>query len=133
MSVPSSESETERYDGGRPLERIFGNPAARILDFFILNQRFDYSESDISRLAEVPPRTLQRVLPNLLRERLVKRTRKSGRAYMYALNKESERALALEEYFRLTLRENLDNPVPTSMEQAAEEATTSDGQNSGMP
>ncbi|MEP0823927.1 MAG: hypothetical protein HRF40_00420 [Nitrososphaera sp.] len=118
------EPSQEEYNNGRPLERLFSNPAARVLDFLILNQRFDYSESDISRLAGVPPRTLQRVLPNLLRERLVKRTRKSGKAFMYVLNRDSERALALEQYFRATLKENLDDPVPISVEQSVNEPTT---------
>ncbi len=114
--MSSEQSEAAQYNNGRPLERIFGNATARVLDFLILNQRFDYSESDISRLADVPPRTLQRVLPSLLRENLVKRTRKSGKSFMYVLNKESERAICLEQYFRATLKENLDNPIPQSIE-----------------
>lgn len=120
----SQPSQIEAYNNGRPLERLFSTPAARVLDFLILNQRFDYSESDISRLAAVPPRTLQRVLPNLLRERLVKRTRKSGKAFMYVLNHDSERALALEQYFKTTLKENLDDPVHISVEQSVAESST---------
>ena len=56
-----------------PLTRIFNNAPSRILDFLLTNQRFDYSESDISKLANVPSRTLQRILPYLLKEHLVKR------------------------------------------------------------
>jgi predicted transcriptional regulator len=97
---------TEQVFEDRPLERVFQNAYARVLDFLLLNQRFDYSYSDISRLAGVPPRTLQRVLPVLLRENLVAPTRKSGKAQMYEFNRSSSRAKALESYFNETMRED---------------------------
>jgi len=90
-----------------PLKRIFNNATAKILDFLILNQKFDYSESDLSRLSEVPFRTVQRVLPCILDERLVIKTRKSGRCNMYAVNLESKRLLALQEYVKATIEDNL--------------------------
>jgi hypothetical protein len=91
----------------RSLERLFHSTYARVLDFFILNQKFDYSYSDISKLANVPTRTLQRVLPVLLEEELVIRTRRSGKALMYIFNQNSEKAQALEKYFSLTLKKDL--------------------------
>jgi len=107
-------SDQERVAGGYtralPLERIFRNPVSRILDFLITNQKFDYSESDISKLSDTPLRTLQRALPILRTEGLVVSTRKSGKQNMYKFNLESERALALQNYVRATMRENLDNP-----------------------
>jgi DNA-binding transcriptional ArsR family regulator len=101
----------EAYAEGLPLERVFRTPVSRILDFLIINQKFDYSESDISRLAEVPHRTLGRALPILRRESLVVSTRKSGKQNMYKLNLESERALALQKYVKATMRENIDVPI----------------------
>ncbi len=91
-----------------PLERIFDNSAARVLDFLLLNQKFDYSESDISNLANVPPRTLQRIIPLLLNEKILVRTRKSGKAFMYQANLESKRVSTLLEYVNATMEENLD-------------------------
>ena len=85
-----------------PLTRIFNNAPSRILDFLLTNQRFDYSESDISKLANVPSRTLQRILPYLLKEHLVKRTRKSGKAFMYEINKDENKVKALLEYVKFT-------------------------------
>ncbi|MGB6462759.1 MAG: hypothetical protein WBF38_00850 [Nitrosotalea sp.] len=90
-----------------PLERVFGNPVAKVLDFLIINQDFDYSESDISRLAGVPSRTLQRVMPCILTEGLVKHTRKSSKANMYKANFESKRVLAFQQYLKATIEENL--------------------------
>jgi hypothetical protein len=91
----------------RPLERLFHSTCARVLDFFIMNQKFDYSYSDISKLASVPTRTLQRILPILLEEELIIKTRKSGKALMYIFNQNSEKGKALEFYFNATLKKDL--------------------------
>jgi len=90
-----------------PLDRIFGAPSSKILDFLLLNQRFDYSESDICKLAEVSTRTVQRTLPCLVTEKLITRTRKSGKAFMYEANLESNRVKALQQYVKATIEENL--------------------------
>ena len=110
MQKPNDATDEQQYENDLPLERLFSNATARVLDFLILNQRFDYSASDISRLAEVPSRTLDRVLPKLIDEHLVKHTRKSGKSPMYILNSESERALALQQYCKATIKENVENP-----------------------
>jgi len=107
MEIMENQEQKTNKDS-LPLERVFDNPAAKVLDFLLLNQKFDYSESDISNLANVPPRTLQRVLPSLLNEKLVARTRKSSKAFMYQANLESKRTLALLEYIKATMEENLD-------------------------
>lgn len=91
-----------------PLERIFDISSAKVLDFLLLNQKFDYSESDISNLANIPPRTLQRILPNLINENIIIRTRKSSKSFMYQVNLESKRTSALLEYVKATMEENLD-------------------------
>jgi hypothetical protein len=92
----------------RPLERLFHSLSARVLDFLILNQRFDYSHSDISNLAKIPPRSLQRILPTLIEEKLILRTRKSGKAYMYIFNRNSEKGKALQKYFEETIKNDID-------------------------
>jgi hypothetical protein len=110
-SMTTRKPADERYGRDLPLEKVFYVPAAsRILDFFILNQNLVYSESDISRLTEVSARTLQRVLPILIKEKLLTRDRKEGLAFKYELNLESERTRALLAYFKATVRENMQNP-----------------------
>jgi DNA-binding transcriptional ArsR family regulator len=119
--------EQEPWDDITPLESICGSPSARVLDFFILNTRFDYSESDISRITKVSPRTLQRILPHLLKEKLVIRSRKSGKAYMYLANEESERLVKLKEYVNATIKENLrDVKRPTVVEVPGQKSLLSD-------
>ena len=97
----------QQQDVPLPLERIYATSSARILDFLLLNRNFDYSEGDISKLARVPYRTLQRVFPRLLEEGLIKQTRKSGRSSMYMANTDSKRVQALLQYAKATMEENL--------------------------
>ena len=98
-----------KISNASPLERVFGNPVSKTLDFLIINQDFDYSESDISRFAGVPPRTLQRVMPCLLTENLITRTRKSSKTNMFKANFESKKILALQSFIKATIEENLKN------------------------
>ncbi len=92
----------------RILERVFNSTHARVLDFLIMNQHFDYSHSDICKSAGISPRSLDRILPVLLEEKLVIKTGKSGKAYMYMFNNNSEKGRLLEKYCKIALKENIE-------------------------
>jgi len=80
-----------------PLERLFsGNATAKILDFLITFQEWDYSESDIAKNAGVSVRTIQREIPKLESLRLVEYTRTVGKAKMYKLEKRWKSGFYLE-------------------------------------
>lgn len=115
------QTNPEKFFNEGPLERVFSNSFSRVLDFFILNQKLDYSFSDISNLANVPPRTLQRVLPILIKENLVVQHRKSGKSQMYILNKNSRRTKALEFYFNETIDESLEYNEKSLKQETKEE------------
>ena len=100
-----SEDDVSEY---LPLGALFTSPSAKVLDFLLLNRDFDYSESDISNLSNTAPRTLQRVLPILKEEKLVKETRKSGKSRMYRANIERKKGQALLEFIKLSIEDNLD-------------------------
>jgi len=69
---------------------VFGeSPVAKVIDFFIDNQEFDYSLTDIAKGAEVGWSTLHQFWPDLVKLGVAKRTRKIGRAELYKLNLES--------------------------------------------
>ena len=91
-----------------PLTRLFRSPSAKVLDFLFLNRDFDYSESDISQLSGVPARTLQRVLPILKEEKLIKKTRTSSRSTMYTANLDSGVGESLFQYVKQSIEANLD-------------------------
>lgn len=66
---------------------VFGNsPVAKVLDFFIDNQEFDYSLTDIANGAGIAWSTLHEFWPDFVRVGLVVKTRKIGRAELYKLN-----------------------------------------------
>ena len=80
-----------------PLERLFsGNATAKILDFLITFQEWDYSESDIAKNAGVSVRTIQREIPKLESLRLVEYTRTVGKAKMHKLEKRWKTGFYLE-------------------------------------
>jgi hypothetical protein len=95
----------------RPLEAIFQNTTARILDFLVLNQKFDYSAPEISKTTKIPLRTLQRVLPHLVRKEIVKETGRIGNTRMYMLNTESELAKLLRQFILATINIEIDNAL----------------------
>ena len=101
FTVMSTQTEQEE-NSLLPLSRIFNSPASKILDFLLTNQSFDYSESDITKLTALSPRTVQRTLPDLIDGNLVRRTRKSGKAFMYEANLDSPRIQALLDYIKST-------------------------------
>lgn len=72
------------------LMHIFGNkPIPKVLDFFTVNQFWDYSLRDVSRETGISYRTLQIVIPSLVKKNLLKYTRTEGKAKLYQINKES--------------------------------------------
>jgi hypothetical protein len=99
------------YNRKRPLEAIFQNTSARILDFLVLNQKFDYSAPEISKITRVPLRTLQRVLPHLVSKEIIKETGKIGKTRMYMLNTDSELAKLLRQFTLATINVEIDNAL----------------------
>ncbi len=87
----------------RPLERIFKNNIARILDFFIINQEFNFTSNELSDLSEVPLRTVQRIIPQLIEKKLIKVNEKSKKNKLYELNKDSELVEILNNYSTATI------------------------------
>ncbi len=72
------------------LIHIFGNrPIPKVLDFFTVNQFWDYSLKDISEETKVSYRTLQGIVPLLVKEGILNYTRTEGNAKLYRINKES--------------------------------------------
>lgn len=87
----------------RPLERVFQNNIARIIDFFIINQNFNFSTSEVSELSEVPLRTVQRIVPQLVKKEILNEIKSSKRNRSYELNKSSELAETLNRYSIATM------------------------------
>jgi DNA-binding transcriptional ArsR family regulator len=82
----------------RPLEDIFGNAVARILDFLIINEPFDYTLGEISNCIDVPLDTLRKAIPELTEKGLLEEIRKKGESRYYKLSEKSDLARSLSQY-----------------------------------
>ena len=72
----------------RPLERIFRNNIARIIDFFIINQQFKFTSKEISKLSDTPLRSVQRILSQLVKNKIVIEHKYKGKIKNYEINRD---------------------------------------------
>lgn len=75
--------------------RVFGDTPINRLWEFLVDSRglFDYSMTDICESADISWNTLKEIFPPLVKEGIVKETRKIGRATMYMLNEGHPRSI----------------------------------------
>ena len=75
--------------------RVFGDTPINKLWEFLIDSRglFDYSMTDICDAADISWNTLKVIFPIFVKENIVKKTRKIGRATMYKLNEEHPKAV----------------------------------------
>jgi DNA-binding IscR family transcriptional regulator len=100
----------------RPLERIFRNNIARVIDFLIINQQFNFTTAEISKSSQIPLRTVQRIIPQLVQNKIVIENKCQGKIKNYELNRNSK----LVEILRLYSIET----VNTFIEEAIDENKT---------
>jgi hypothetical protein len=97
-----------------PLEILFsGNATAKVMDFLITAQDWDYSETDIANASGIALRTFQRELSKLLEYNLIRQTRTVGNAKMYQLNKPYKTALVMEKLAFALAEEEIQKQVST--------------------
>ena len=102
MTADSARQEV-LYNKNTPLESVFRNAIARILDFMIVNQRFDYSPAEVSKLTGIPLRTVQRAIPHLVNKGLIKENRPIGNTTMYILNSDHPLTKVLKQYLQTAI------------------------------
>ncbi len=75
--------------------KVFGDTPINRLWEFLVDSRglFDYSMTDICESADISWNTLKEIFPLFVKEGIVKRTRKIGRATMYMLNERHPKAV----------------------------------------
>jgi hypothetical protein len=102
------ESTTSVDVGTRPLEDIFGNSVAKVLDFLIINEPFDYSLEEISRLVHVPIDTLRKMVPGLVEKGLLGETGKKRESRSYKVNEKSKLARSLSQYVLAKINDDIE-------------------------
>ena len=101
------------------LVHIFGEkPIPKVLDFFRVHQAWDYSIKDVSKATGISFRTIQSIMPQLIRKGIVIKTRKEGNANMYIFNRDSHVAKELNNFAREIDFQSVERPktpVPETM------------------
>ncbi|MEM4097795.1 MAG: hypothetical protein QXS81_03825 [Candidatus Micrarchaeaceae archaeon] len=70
--------------------KLLGNsPMVRVLDFLLTDRDFDYSKKEIAENSQVSYNTLKSILPYLIGNGIIVKTRRLGKQDMYKLNAES--------------------------------------------
>lgn len=70
--------------------KTFGDsPINKVIDFLIVFDKYDYSMADIAEKANVGYSTLKLILPDLIKKKIIIKTRTSGKSPMYKINKEN--------------------------------------------
>ena len=95
----------------RPLERIFRNNIARVIDFLIINQQFNFTTAEISRSSEIPLRTIQRIIPQLVQNKIVIENKYKDKIKNYELNKESKLVEILRLYSIETVNKFIEEAI----------------------
>jgi DNA-binding transcriptional ArsR family regulator len=105
---PEPEVKADLFFIQRPFEAVFHSAAARIVDFLIIFREFDYSKADISKKTGLSYKTVTRKMPILVKENIVKITRKLGRSDVYKIS-DSKRVCGLIQFVDDAIREGYDN------------------------
>jgi hypothetical protein len=97
------------FTKNRPLEKVFVNYNARILDFFLINRGLDYTVAEISNITHIPIKSIQKTLPRLMKCRLIKEVNKVGNFSTFVLDESSELARVLTQYVDTSLNAEIKN------------------------
>ena len=67
--------------------KTFGeNPFAKVMDFLIENYIFDYSKSEVAREIKISRVTIEPIWQNMIKQKIIIKTKKIGNAILYRLN-----------------------------------------------
>lgn len=94
--------------GTRPLEDIFGNSVARILDYMIINDPFEYSPEEISQFVNIPIEAVRRIMPRLVEKGLLEEIGKKRGSRDYKINEKSDLARLLSQYVFVKINNDIE-------------------------
>ena len=97
-------------------EFVGNYPGIRLLEFLIEGRFFDYTLTDIAEKSEVSWRTLHRIWPNFIKNKIVVVTREIGRIKLYKLNMDNSAVMKLVELFDNLLDHNIGKRLEKKIE-----------------
>lgn len=113
LSVSLNKSHS--YRRKRPIENLFKNDIARVLDLFIFNSEFSYSTKELSDLTEIPYQNIQRILITLVKNKIIL-AKKSGNMKSFSINNNSELSRALIRFVHQSVNMQIDQFIKNSPE-----------------
>lgn len=92
--------ETKSLDGPSKFLDVLGDsPRNRILDFLLGETNYDFTLKEIAQKSRVGYATIKRIWSHFIKAKLVKSTRRVGKAVFYTYNKESHSGKALRKFY----------------------------------
>ncbi len=88
----------------------------RVIDFFLENDIFDHSKTQVAEEAEVSFNTMEKFWDKLEKFKIVKKTRKVGKSQLYQLNKDSPIVEKILEIDKKLMLESIDKSVESEIE-----------------
>ena len=93
-------------------------PLVKVLDFFLMYHRFDYSKTQVAREVKISRVTIGKIWKSLIKNRIIIKTRDMGNAELYKLNTENRLVKVLMK-INLELAdayyEELKQPIPVKI------------------
>lgn len=71
------------------IENMGDSPQIRVLDFLLTEREIDFSITDLAKNSKIGRATLYRIWKDLIKNKLIVKTREIGRAKLYKLNAEN--------------------------------------------
>ncbi len=107
--------EIKNLEGPSKFLYVIGDsPRNRILDFLLGENNYDYTLLEIAKKSKVGYATIKRMWKTIIDSRLVKPTRRIGKAVFYKYNMESRNGRALRTFYLDVIFEGIDNENKTS-------------------
>lgn len=101
-----------KYNRKRPIENLFGNDIARVLDFFIFNKDFSYSTKEISELTKISYQNIQKILLTLLKKEIILTSKKGNKTFY--LNNNSQLGKNLLDFVNSSLNREIETHIKNS-------------------
>ncbi|KYK25956.1 hypothetical protein AYK26_01610 [Euryarchaeota archaeon SM23-78] len=105
-------------------ELLGTSPEIKALDFLLIHKNYDYSLTEIARNSNIGYTSIHLFWKKWVKQGIVKKTRRIGRAQMYELNRENALVKQLAELHDLVLKDFVDEEIAKSKVKIKKQAMT---------